>query len=167
MSVIGAARQDSGGISDFKELMDQFGYSGVLMASEIEKPDDLVCAQKSGYLLFGAGGFMGDSEAAHDSSKTNISMAVKVLRVHAGGLDMFPVKTGETDSDGKIKADKFEVDGLLPPQELQKAKERAQVLANAIPLLDAASLQRLFEDTLYRMLNLKASYSSRCKLRDG
>merc|ERR1740123_1096880 len=154
LSVIGAARQDSGGLEAFKQLMDEFGFTSPLMASEIEVPDDLKVAAGVGYKLFGAGGFMGDSEKAWDLSKDNISMAVKVLRVYVNGerCTSTPVKTGETSDSGKIKEGKFEADGTLPAAELGLVKERAQVLATAEPQLDAANLQALFAKKLGELL---------------
>merc|ERR1712107_147880 len=69
LSVIGSARQDSGGLADFKAVMEEFQYKGALFASEIEIADDLLQAGQLGYALFGAGGFMGDSRKAWDPSK--------------------------------------------------------------------------------------------------
>merc|ERR1712187_143082 len=117
---------------------DEFGYRGALMASEIETEQD----------LFGAGGFMGDSEKAWDKSKANISMASKVLRVHINGkLSRFtPVKTGETSDEGQIKEGKFEADGTLSTEELRQVRHRAQRLATAEPQVNVAELQRLFQD---------------------
>jgi len=154
LSIIGAARQDSGSLEAFKQLMDEFGFTGALMASEIEVPHDLKVAAGVGYKLFGAGGFMGDSEKAWDESKANISMAVKVLRVYLNGERCAspPVKTGETSDSGKIKEGKFEADGTLPAAELARVRERAQVLATAEPRLDAAALQALFAKKLDELL---------------
>lgn len=154
LSVIGAARQDSGGLEAFRKLMDEFGFTGALMASEIEVPEDLATAASIGYKLFGAGGFMGDSEKAWDPSKKNLSMAVKVLRVYLDGkrCNFVPVKTGETSDEGQIKEGKFEADGVLPPAELQEVRARAQVLATAEPKLDAAAIQGLFDETMRRLL---------------
>jgi len=154
MSVIGAARQDSGGLADFKKLMDEFTYNGALMASEIETVEDLILAKENGFKLFGAGGYLGDSEKAWDSTKTNISMAVKVLRVHIKGekSPFTPVKTGETSDAGQIKEGKFEADGTLSPSDLQATRERAQLLATANPKVDHARIQQLFEETLDGLL---------------
>merc|ERR1712190_25422 len=86
---------------------------------------DLVSAKENGFALFGAGGYMGDSEKAWDASKTNISMAVKVLRVHVQGERCVhtPVKTGETSDGGQIKEGKFEADGTLTANELEAVRE--------------------------------------------
>lgn len=154
LSVIGAARQDSGGLDAFKKLMDEFKYTGALMASEIEVPQDLRTAAENGFKLFGAGGYMGDSEKAWDHSKTNISMAVKVLRVYIGGDRSLytPVKTGETSDEGKIKEGKFEADGTLSADELEHVRQRAQILATAEPKLEVQGLQQLFEETLCELI---------------
>jgi len=152
LSVIGSARQDSGGLEQFKKLMEEFEFPGSMMASEIETADDLFEARDNGFKLFGAGGFMGDSEKAWDKSKPNISMACKVLRVYVNGTRLptkyGPVKTGETSDEGKIKEGKFEADGTLSAAEIQEVKDRSQVQADAVPLLGEAEMQKLFSETL-------------------
>ncbi|CAK0850248.1 unnamed protein product [Prorocentrum cordatum] len=156
LSVIGAARQDSGTLQGFSDIMGEFGFQGALMASEIETSSDLAEASRVGYKLFGAGGFMGDSEKAWDGTKTNISMAVKVLRVYVGGSAVAsafpPVKTGEVAADGKIKEDKFDIDGTLPRERFDHARHRAQVLCQAAPRVSDQELQGLFEGALRRFL---------------
>jgi len=143
ISIIGAARQDSGCIAAFKKLMEEFGFSGALMASEIETAEDLITARDNGYRLFGAGGFMGDSEKAWDASACNISMAVKVLRVHVNGeqCTFTPVKTGDRSPDAGIKDGKFEADGLLPLAQFELVRDRSARLAAAEPAVDAAVAQ--------------------------
>lgn len=152
LSIIGAARQDSGGLDTFKALMDEYKYEGALMASEIETAKDLFLAREQGYKMFGAGGFMGDSEKAWDKDKANISMACKVLRVYVQGekvkSEYTPVKTGETGDEGKIKEGKFEADGQLSTEELKSLRERSQLLANAECKLSEDELQALFVETL-------------------
>merc|ERR1712039_195389 len=127
---------------------------GALMASEIEVPEDLMQAAECGFKLFGAGGYMGDSEKAWDPSKANISMAVKVLRVYVGGQRSAytPVKTGETSDKGQIKEGKFEADGTLSADELRAVRERSQVLANATAKVDEGSVQTRFQETLTELL---------------
>lgn len=163
LSVIGAARQDSGGLGSFKKIMDEFDFKGPLMASEIETAADLLTASENGYKLFGSGGFMGDSEKAWDASKTNISMACKVLRVYNGGVrtkpEHSPTKTGECSEKGLIKEDKFEADGTLSPEEVNAIKARAQVLATASPKKSDDELQELFATTLERFFD-EAGFSS-------
>lgn len=154
LSVIGMARQDSGGLQSFKDIMAEFGFAGALMASEIETPDDLISARDIGYIAYGAGGFMGDSEKAWDSSKENISMAVKVMRVYVNGerCPYSPVKTGEIGEQKQIKEGKLELDGLLSAEEVAKAKERSTSLATSDPRLSDADLQQLFDDALGPLL---------------
>jgi len=154
LSVIGSARQDSGGLAGFRAIMEEFGYGGALMASEIEAPGDMVEAQRLGYKLFGAGGFMGDSEKAWDESKANISMAGKVLRVYVGGVPCkhYPIKTGETSDSGCIKEGKFEADGTLSAESLAQVRDRAQTLANAEAKVDAAALQGMLDDAVASVL---------------
>jgi hypothetical protein len=152
LSVFGCARQDSGKLEAFKALMDEFGFKGPIMASEIETSNDLMIARDNGFALFGSGGFMGDSEKAWGQAEKNISMAVKVNRVYVKGTQVqaqySPVKTGETGSKGKIKDGKFEVDGKLSADDVQAVKNRAQTLAKADPKIDSKALQKLFAKTL-------------------
>jgi len=156
LNVIGAARQDSGGLDYFKQVMAEFGFTGALMASEIETPNDLFTARDCGYTLFGAGGFMGDSEKVWDTTQRNISMAVKVCRVYLGGelLERMPVKTGETSDQGQIKEGKFEADGTLSPERMASVRARAQVLATAEKKLDSASMQELVNQRLTQIMEV-------------
>eukprot|EP00930_Biecheleria_cincta_P001980 TRINITY_DN103058_c0_g1_i1.p1 TRINITY_DN103058_c0_g1~~TRINITY_DN103058_c0_g1_i1.p1 ORF type:complete len:581 (+),score=116.58 TRINITY_DN103058_c0_g1_i1:224-1744(+) len=145
LSVIGAARQDSGTLKDFRDLMAKYKFDGALMASEIESADDMVTAFKLGYKLYGAGGFFGDSEHAWDKATKNISMAVKVLRVHVNGelSAYYPVKTGD-DATGS----KFEADGTLDDEALARLRARTDLIKQAKPLLDQCQIQKLFEEVL-------------------
>lgn len=165
LSIIGAARQDSGGLDDFKQIMLEFGFNGGMMASEIETGKDLQAAKALGYGTFGAGGYMGDSEKAWDAKGENISMACKVVRVYSKGVRTpsvyGPTKTGETGDQGKIKEGKFELDGTLSAEETQKARERAQTQADAVMRLkDTAELQTLVVDTLTKF-DIEGPKSSR------
>jgi len=166
LSVIGAARQDSGSLEQFKQICEQFDFKGPLMASEIETADDLFKARDNGYKLFGAGGYMGDSEKAWDKSKANISMACKVLRVYVEGTkvksEYTPTKTGETSQSGMIKEGKFEADGHLSAAEIAALKARAQLLADATPKLSDEELQALFVETLGRFELQPQTESSSC-----
>jgi hypothetical protein len=156
LSILGAARQDSGGLQAYSDLMREFGYKGALMASEIETSSDVIEASRVGFKLFGAGGFMGDSEKAWDSAKTNISMAVKVLRVYVGGSGVAstfpPAKTGEVGTDGMIKEGKFEIDGTLSREKFEQVRQRVQVLCEAAPKVSDQELQGLFEGALRKFL---------------
>ena len=151
LSIVGAARQDSGQLSAFKELMDEYKFTGALMASEIEVEKDLFTARDNGYALFGAGGFFGDSEKAWNPDRKNISMANKIVRVCVDGQATlrYPVKTGD---GGAGREGKFEVDGVLDEQAVQEIRDRTQSLQSATPKLDVGDLQQLFEDTLNKIL---------------
>lgn len=153
LSVVGAARQDSGSLADFAKLMREHSFGGALMASEIEKADDLFTAAKEGYTLFGAGGFFGDSEHAWDPSVKNISMAVKVLRVYVDGAlsEYYPAKTGDDPTGSK-----FEADGLLSPEALEALKVRTQKIQEAEPKLEPAELQDLFVQALSQIIGPEA-----------
>merc|ERR1711959_53526 len=110
LSIIWAARQDSGDLAAFRDTCKEYGYVGAMMASEIESPADLFHAKTCGYTLFGAGGFFGDSRKVWDPHGKNISMAIKVLRVYDGKdkIKWSPVKTGDPNQLGETK---FEADG--------------------------------------------------------
>jgi len=152
LSVMGAARQDSGTLKDFADLMKKYQYSGLIMASEIDVPDDMNTAASLGYKLFGAGGFFGDSEHAWDKNVKNISMAVKVLRVHVGGQPSpyFPVKTGDDTTGGK-----FEADGMLDEARLKDVKARTEVMRKCQSKVNRAQLQSLFEQHLTAIIGVE------------
>jgi hypothetical protein len=81
LNLIQSARQDSGRLSDFKHIMKKFGYTGGCMASEVDNLFTLVNAAKMGYGSAGAGGFFGDSPKVWNEMMSNVSMAVKAVRV--------------------------------------------------------------------------------------
>lgn len=148
LSVVGSARQDSGAIPAFKTLMDQYDFKGTLMASEVETPNDLIAARDAGYTLFGAGGFFGDSEKAWDKAASNLSMAIKVLRVHVGKsrTAFDPVKTGDTS--GGSGEGKLEADGTLDLERLQQLKDRTRGFVEARKGAERETLQALYEAAL-------------------
>lgn len=152
LSVVGTARQDSGSIDKFRGLMDEYEFRGSLMASEVETPADLISARDAGYQLFGAGGFFGDSEKAWDPNATNISMAIKVLRVYEGGsrTQYDPVKIGDTE--GGSGEGKLEADGLLDGDRLRKLKERTYRFVGAKSGVEKAQLQKIFEAALDELM---------------
>merc|ERR1712226_157539 len=125
--------------------MKKYNYNGAIMASEIEVAEDMNTAASLGYQLFGAGGFFGDSEHAWDKNVKNISMAVKVLRVHIDGQPSkyFPVKTGD-DATGS----KFEADGTLDDSRLKEVKQRTDVMRKCQSTVSRSQLQSLFETSL-------------------
>ena len=137
MSIIGSARQDSGKLEKFVEIMDKYNFRKPIMASEIDDPKSLIDAYNTkhddgegayAYSLFGAGGFFGDSEAAWNKSIKNISMATKAVRVFIDNteLDIKPIKTGNSNSGNKL-----EVNGLLRNNKPQIAKNRALRIKSA------------------------------------
>ncbi len=108
LSLFKSARQDSGTIRRFKQILSLYPeYSGSMMASEISKKEDLEEARNEGYTTFGTGGFMGDSETAWPVTKDRFSanMAVKAVRVYVDGVRTVvqPVKLG--DGEGKATCD--------------------------------------------------------------
>jgi len=152
LSVIGMARQDSGTLEGFKELLAKYeDFKGALMASEIEVPEDLFKAKELGYVAYGAGGFYGDSLKAWDKSAKNISMAIKVLRVYVSGerSTYEPVKTGDPSGSGEGK---FEADGLLSPERMAATRDRAKLLGEAKSNMDATQLQAAFDATMTEFL---------------
>lgn len=129
LDIFGSARQDSGDLNSFVEIMNKYNFNGSIMASEIDNIETLEDASKIkksngefAYKLFGAGGFFGDSEAAWNKSKKNISMAVKPTRIFIdfNETNIKPVKLGNSNSSNKL-----EVNGLLSNEESNKAKKRA------------------------------------------
>jgi len=118
IDVLTSARQDSGKIKDFSDILAKYpAYKGTMMASEISSCADLVAARDAGYASFGVGGFIGDSENVWEVTtgpdKFGASMAVKAVRVFVNGVRTIvqPVKLGDGDS-GKATCDK-----TLPKEE--------------------------------------------------
>lgn len=116
LSTMTSARQDSGKLDDFKALMDLYKSSpeGLMnpklgmMASEIDDCDTMIQAHLLGYLLYGAGGYFGDSEKAWRTTikKFSASMAVKAVRVFVGPVKQpSPLKLGDSENPLKITAD--------------------------------------------------------------
>lgn len=148
LSVIGAARQDSGTLSDFKDCMQEFKFEGALMASEIENAGDMTKAKELGYALFGAGGFFGDSEHAWNKDVKNISMAVKVLRVYTDGKPCkhYPVKTGDD-----LTGSKFEADGTVDDKTLEMIKARTKAIQACEPKVSREEMQALFDEAMGKL----------------
>jgi hypothetical protein len=149
---VGSGRQDSGILVDFKNVMRLIDYKKGCMASEIDDTLTLLEAFLLNYNTFGAGGFFGDSNKAWDSKGTNISMAVKVVRVMCnfaadtvladfkdkpfhhisvveGKCTGYPIKTGDASNmndEGKIMfMSKFSVDKTLSVKLIRDMKEWA------------------------------------------
>ena len=116
LSTMTSARQDSGELDAFKALMDLYKSSpeGLMnpklgmMASEIDDCDTMIQAHLLGYLLYGSGGYFGDSEKAWRTTinKFSASMAVKAVRVFVGSVEQpSPFKLGDSENPLKITAD--------------------------------------------------------------
>ena len=129
LSLFKSARQDSGTIRGFKQILSLYPeYIGSMMASEISQKEDLEEARDKGYTTFGTGGFMGDSETAWPVTKDpfSASMAVKAVRVFVDGVRtaVQPVKLG--DGEGKETCD-----ATLPKEEQEPIFRRANVVKQA------------------------------------
>lgn len=120
-SFIELARQDSGDMKSFAELLKSHDYRIPIMASEIENGRDVDKAVENKYSTMGAGGYFGDSKKAYDEG-SNISMAAKAVRVWLGfqPTKHFPVKLGDSEADGK-----FEIDRTLDSGTIESEKTRA------------------------------------------
>ena len=116
LSTMTSARQDSGELDAFKALMDLYKSSpeGLMnpklgmMASEIDDCDTMIQAHLLGYLLYGSGGYFGDSEKAWRTTinRFSASMAVKAVRVFVGSVEQpSPFKLGDSENPLKITAD--------------------------------------------------------------
>ena len=116
LSEMSSGRQDSGELGAFKAHMDLYKSSpeGLMnpklgmMASEIDDCDTMIQAHHLGYLLYGAGGYFGDSEKAWPTTgkKFSASMAVKAVRVFVGSVEQpSPLKLGDSENPLKITAD--------------------------------------------------------------
>lgn len=116
LSTMTSARQDSGELDAFKALMDLYrlSHGGLMnptlgmMASEIDDCDTMIQAHLLGYLLYGAGGYFGDSEKAWPTTgkKFSANMAVKAVRVFVGSVEQpSPLKLGDSENPLKTTAD--------------------------------------------------------------
>lgn len=154
LDIIGSARQDSGELKDFVDIMDKYNFEGSIMASEIDNIDTLKEASKFkrknnkyAFQTFGAGGFFGDSEAAWNKRVTNISMAVKAVRVYVEYQETLikPIKLGNSKSNGKL-----EINGLLNKKIINEQKKRATKLKTYKPSFfnDKKKIQKIFDEQL-------------------
>jgi hypothetical protein len=141
LSLITSARQDSGKLDAFVEILKNYGCKCSLFASEIDEMKTLLEARDLGYKFFGAGGAMGDSEKVWDvtgEKAFSASMAVKIIR--AWLLDpttgswvrcRYPVKLGDGTDLAKVTAD-----SLLPIEmfkQLIAEAERVKQMAKENP----------------------------------
>ena len=162
LDIIGSARQDSGELKDFVDIMDKYNFKGSIMASEIDNIETLkqasiikrkqasIFKRKNGeyaFQTFGAGGFFGDSEAAWNSNVKNISMAVKAVRVYLDYQEtqIKPIKLGNSKSNGKL-----EINGLLNKKIINEQKKRATNLKTYKPFIynGQNKIQKIFDEQL-------------------
>ncbi len=115
LSLITSARQDSGKLEAFVEIMKKYGCKCGLFASEIDELKTFLEASALGYKFFGAGGALGDSEKVWNvtgEKAFSASMAVKIIRMWL--LDpttgswvrcRSPVKLGDGNDPVKVTTD--------------------------------------------------------------
>ena len=131
LSLITSARQDSGKLGDFRQILENYGCKCSLFASEIDELKTLLEAYSLGYKFFGAGGAMGDSEKVWNvtgEKAFSASMAVKIIRMWL--LDpttgswircRSPVKLGDGNDPVKVTTDP-----LLPHEAYQQVIAEAE-----------------------------------------
>lgn len=131
LSLITSARQDSGKLGDFRQILEKYGCKCSLFASEIDEMQTLLEAYSLGYKFFGAGGAMGDSEKVWNVTGEKLfsaSMAVKIIRMWL--LDpttgswvrcRSPVKLGDGNDPVKVTTDP-----LLPIEAYQQVIAEAE-----------------------------------------
>jgi nicotinic acid phosphoribosyltransferase len=151
LSLITSARQDSGKLGDFRQILEDYGCKCSLFASEIDELKTLLEARDLGYKLFGAGGAMGDSGKVWDvngKKPFSASMAVKMIRMWLRNPTTgswvrcrSPVKLGDGEDPAKVTSDP-----LLPTEVYQ------QVIA------DAEKVKRMAKE------NPVSSYHFRCEI---
>jgi len=135
LSLMTSARQDSGSLSEFKEILADYkeltNEKLGMMASEIDDKDSLQSAYSLGYKTYGTGGFMGDSEKVWPVTETKFSasMAVKAVRVYVEDqrCNYGPIKLGDAVDTVKVTGDT-----LLP------AEDFAAMVQSAVAVKDAA-----------------------------
>jgi nicotinic acid phosphoribosyltransferase len=131
LSLMTSARQDSGKLKTFREILENYGCKCGLFASEIDELKTLQEAHDLGYKFFGAGGAMGDSEKVWNVTGEKLfsaSMAVKIIRMWL--LDpttgswvrcRSPVKLGDGNDPVKVTTDP-----LLPHEAYQQVIAEAE-----------------------------------------
>jgi nicotinic acid phosphoribosyltransferase len=142
LTLITSARQDSGKLKDFVEILKRYGSKCSLFASEIDEMSSLLEAYSLGYKFFGAGGAMGDSEKVWDvtgEKAFSASMAVKIIRMWL--LDpqtgswfrcRSPVKLGDSNDQSKVTTDPAH-----PPETYKQViagAERVKLMAKEKPV---------------------------------
>jgi hypothetical protein len=157
LSLITSARQDSGKLKTFSEILEKYGCKCGLFASEIDELKTLLEARDLGYKFFGAGGALGDSEKVWDvtgEKAFSASMAVKIVRMWL--LDpttgswircRYPVKLGDGTDPVKVTAD-----SLLPIEVFQQViaeAERVKQMAKDKPDSSHLYYCELIENRIY------------------
>jgi len=126
LSHITSARQDSGTLEEYISNAQKYGYTGAIMASEIEGCESMDTAAKLGYKSAGAGGFYGDRRSVWDPSnefESSNNMAVKIVKIEFDGHVDYPVKLSDIEGKLSIKMD-------LPPDQISALVYRAMRLRN-------------------------------------
>ncbi len=129
-----AARQDSGTLEGFVNIMDYFNCKVPIMASEIDNTETFNKALKLTspidkrfpYANFGAGGFFGDSPKVWGYDEFYLSMAVKPVRVFVGDRVGYPVKLGDSESAKVIG--KISIDGTLAKEDYDEIVSKASAI---------------------------------------
>jgi nicotinic acid phosphoribosyltransferase len=157
LSLMTSARQDSGKLKTFREILEKYGCKCGLFASEIDELKTLLEARDLGYKFFGAGGALGDSEKVWDvtgEKAFSASMAVKIVRMWL--LDpttgswircRYPVKLGDGTDPVKVTAD-----SLLPIEVFQQViaeAERVKQMAKDKPDSSHLYYCELIENRIY------------------
>jgi hypothetical protein len=157
LSLITSARQDSGKLDAFSQILEKYGCKCGLFASEIDELKSLLEAYSLGYKFFGAGGAMGDSEKVWDvtgEKAFSASMAVKIIRMWL--LDpttgswvrcLSSVKLGDGEDPVKITADP-----LLPNEMYQQViaeAERVKHMAKEKPVSSNLFYCELIENRIH------------------
>jgi nicotinic acid phosphoribosyltransferase len=157
LSLITSARQDSGKLDAFIQILEKYGCKCSLFASEIDEMKTLLEARDIGYKFFGAGGAMGDSEKVWNvtgEKAFSASMAVKIIRMWL--LDpttgswircRSPVKLGDGNDPVKVTADP-----LLPSEVYQQViaeAERVKRMAKEKPVSSHLFYCELIENQIH------------------
>lgn len=146
---IGSARQDSGTLAGFVEIMDAFNCKVPIMASEISTNKDIHSAlvlqssldNRFPYATFGAGGYFGDSPKVWNDIEFYMSVAVKIVRCfilnNSNQItnETHPIKLGDIVMEKigdivKEKPGKISIDNTLTEP------ARVRVIQSAIAIRD-------------------------------
>jgi len=158
LSLITSARQDSGKLEAFIQILNKYGCKCSLFASEIDELKTFLEARDLGYKFFGAGGAMGDSEKVWNVTGCikpfSASMAVKIIRMWL--LDLTtgswvrcrsPVKLGDGNDPVKVTADP-----LLHSEDYQQViaeAERVKHMAKEKPVSSNLFYYELIENQIH------------------